>query len=174
MLLPARESFLPTLTTVLLATVATLAACKSAERASPADASLREAPSEQQTETAASVGMPVSATSAFEDLTYLSSDALMGRYTGTPGNEAAAAYIQRSLIASRVAPVGGSKLLLSPVRLIKRDAIETASASFGESPTNRTTLSFPDELLPITRTGVQLRISRRLPHRSLAGQCHCC
>ena len=153
-----------TLATVVAFTTAGLAsfgACKTTTRTAPAAQTAPTAPTAPGV-TTAPAGRPATAASgqalmtgqALADLTYLSSDELMGRYTGTPGNEAAAAYIARSLAASGVKAVGGGTDLMVPVKLIKREGVSAASLSFGESP--QTTATFPDELLPITREAVNL------------------
>ncbi len=137
-----------------------LCACKSSQSAGGARAEDQSVEATRTSVTeptggSASGGSSPAAGQAFADLTYLSSDELRGRYTGSAGNRSAAEYIQRSFRASGARPVPGAPDMLTPVKLVERTPITKASMRFGESPDLRT-VSFPEGLVPLTRSSVDL------------------
>ncbi len=104
---------------------------------------------------------------AFADLTYLASDEMRGRYTGTAENRAAAAYIAEVFERAGATAVTG-QTIRSTVRLIDREAVTEASVGFGGSLQRHSKLELPGTLLPITRFAVELEAAAvYLPEASL-------
>ena len=84
-------------------------------------------------------------------LSYLASDELAGRRTGTAGIERAADFLERTLLDLGVRPVPGASSLRAPVPLVDRGAVEEATLRFGES-----LYRLPAQVLPLTREDVDV------------------
>ena len=96
-------------------------------------------------------GAPIAKT-PYEDLVFLASDELRGRYTGSPGNERAAAYIAASFDAAGAEPVSGAADYYADVPLVSEAAVTAGSLRFGGSP-----LTVNGDFLPLTREAAELR-----------------
>jgi hypothetical protein len=76
---------------------------------------------------------------------YLASDALMGRRTGTPGNDSAAYYIARQLESFGVKPMPGQSGYFQAIRFDKTRPPAEASLTVGDQ-----TLAFQDDFILLT------------------------
>lgn len=66
------------------------------------------------------------------DIRYLTSDALMGRGTGTPGNDSAAAYIARRFRDAGAVPAPGMSGYLQTIRFVELGSPQDATIDVGD------------------------------------------
>ncbi len=81
---------------------------------------------------------------------FLASDALMGRKTGEPGNNAASAYIAEEFRSYGLQPVGGS--FFQPIPFVKIDQPDEGTIGFGSEE-----LQINDDFLLLSGSGINIK-----------------
>lgn len=81
---------------------------------------------------------------------FLASDALMGRKTGEPGNNAASAYIAEEFRSYGLQPVGGS--FFQPIPFVKIDQPDKGTIGFGSEE-----LQINDDFLLLSGSGINIK-----------------